>query len=239
MLKVDIVTKYYKEHIGIEKLDLEVQPGEIVGILGANGSGKTTLFKAIMNLIDINIGDVTIDGEPVCGDVYNKLAYITEEGSYFNELTPNEHGDFFVNLFDGFDIERFNKLLNFFELPIDKKTKALSKGQRSKLEIAIGFSKSAKYILMDEPFMGKDIFTRRDFMKLMIASLREDESIIIATHLIDEIQNLLTRVVVLENGRKKYDFKIEELEKQEISLLEFMKKNQNYREDRVSKIFYI
>jgi len=239
LLKVDIVTKYYKEHIGIEKLDLEVQPGEIVGILGANGSGKTTLFKAIMNLIDINIGDVTIDGEPVCGDVYNKLAYITEEGSYFNELTPNEHGDFFVNLFDGFDIERFNKLLNFFELPIDKKTKALSKGQRSKLEIAIGFSKSAKYILMDEPFMGKDIFTRRDFMKLMIASLREDESIIIATHLIDEIQNLLTRVVVLENGRKKYDFKIEELEKQEISLLEFMKKNQNYREDRVSKIFYI
>ena len=125
------------------------------------------LYEVITNLIDINIGDVTIDGEPVCGDVYNKLAYITEEGSYFNELTPNEHGDFFVNLFDGFDIERFNKLLNFFELPIDKKTKALSKGQRSKLEIAIGFSKSAKYILMDEPFMGKDIFTRRDFMKLV------------------------------------------------------------------------
>lgn len=230
MLKVDIATKYYKEYVGLQKFNLDVGAGEVVGILGTNGAGKTTLFKAIMNLTNLNIGGVTVDGEPVHGEVYKKLAFISEEGTYFKELTIEEHKDFYNNLYDGFDCDRYDELIKFFELPTKKRAGTLSKGQRSKLEIAIGLSKGAKYILMDEPFMGKDIFTRKDFLKLMIAKLKEDESIIIATHLIDEIQNFLTRVVIIHEGRKKCDISMEELEDNNINLIDFMKEVLERRE---------
>jgi ABC-2 type transport system ATP-binding protein len=86
---------------------------------------------------------------------------------------------------------------------------------------------------MDEPFLGKDIFTRRDFLKLMIASMEEDEAVMIATHLIDEIENVLTRAVILKDGRVKEDISMEKLRESGNTLLDVMKSVCGYREDRV------
>ncbi|MDQ2086933.1 ABC transporter ATP-binding protein [Herbivorax sp. ANBcel31] len=237
MLNLCRVTKYYENDIGIEKVSFSVGAGEIVGIVGDNGAGKTTLLKCIMNLVDYNMGgDVTLDGNPIEVEAYKKLSFITEEGSCFRNLTPKKHEDFYKNMLDSFDSKRFNKLLKFFNLPRDKKVKNMSRGERAQLEVAIGFSKGAKYILMDEPFMGKDVFTRKDFLKLMIANLKEDESIIVATHLIDEIQNVLSRAVILKKGRIAADVSIEELEKDGKNLYQLMKEVHRYNENRVDEI---
>src|SRR6056297_3055194 len=102
MLNVDIATKYYKDVLGIEKVSLKVGPREIVGLLGDNGSGKTTLLKAMMNFTKLNIGEVLLDGEIVRDKVYEKIAYISNEGTYFPNMTVVEHLDFYKNMSDNF-----------------------------------------------------------------------------------------------------------------------------------------
>lgn len=109
-------------------------------------------------------------------------------------------------------------------------------GQKSKLEVSAGFSKGAKYILMDEPFMGKDMFTRRDFLKLMVSSLKNDETILITTHLIDEIENVLDRAVILLHGRIKADFYIDDIRSKGKTLAEVFAEVSGYEEDRYKKL---
>jgi ABC-2 type transport system ATP-binding protein len=236
MIEVKEVEKYYKRHLGLGKVSLTVKPGEVVGIVGENGSGKSTLLKVIAGLIPLNRGEVLVDGKPVTAETYNKLSYITEEGSYFPNLTALDHEEFLTANFKNFDKVRFNKLLQYFNIEKDRKLSSLSKGQRAKFEVVCGFSKGAKYILMDEPFLGNDLITRRDFLKLMIATMREDDIIIIATHFIDEIENFLTRTVILKSGYVKKEVYMEDLKEGGYSLSALMEDIYGYREKGVLEL---
>lgn len=222
MIEVKEVKKYYKRHLGLGKVSLTAKPGEVVAILGENGSGKSTLLKAIAGLIPLDSGEVLVDGKPVTSETFNKLSYITEEGSYFHHMTASDHEEFFMTNFKYFDKVRFNKLLQYFKIEKNRKLSSLSKGQRAKFEVVCGFSKGARYILMDEPFLGNDIITRRDFLKFMIGTMREEDIIIIATHLIDEIENFLTKAVILKSGYVKEEVYMEDLKERGLSLSNLM-----------------
>jgi ABC-2 type transport system ATP-binding protein len=231
MIELKGVKKYYgRNATGLMKESAVINTGEVVGILGENGSGKTTLLKAIMGLCELTEGEILIDGKPVhC--MYDRMAFITEEGSYFPNMKPLEYGEFLSALVPGFDMERYRKLLKFFDLDITKKIRSFSHGEKSKLEISAGFSRGAEYILMDEPFSGKDVFTRRDFLKLMVSSLKDRETIIIATHLIDEIENFIDRAIILRHGRIKADFQIDEMREKGKDLKTAMMEITGYKED--------
>jgi ABC-2 type transport system ATP-binding protein len=236
VIEIKSATVYYKNSLGIDSIKLKVGAGEVMGVLGQNGAGKTTLLKAVANLVPLTFGEVLIEGKAVKGQIYNMISFVTEEGSYFPNLTPMEHQEFFKFNFENFDEVRFNKLLDFFNIDIEQKLGSMSKGQRSKFEVALGFSKGAKYILMDEPFLGKDVFTRRDFLKLMITTLREDETIIIATHLIDEIENMLTRAIILKDGNIKKDISMDDLREEGKGLYDVMAEVFNYNQNKVFDI---
>ena len=158
------LVKYYHDSVGIEKLDLTIADGSVVGLFGANGAGKSTLLRLIAGLISPTSGEVTIDGRAPAKS-RERIAYMTEAGSWFPGLGVEEHADFLEDFYPYFDRERYFKIAEFFELPFNKKARAMSKGQRAKLETAIGFSKGAELLLLDEPFLGKDIFSRSDFLK--------------------------------------------------------------------------
>jgi ABC-2 type transport system ATP-binding protein len=235
MIELRGVKKYYgRNSTGLMKESVVINTGEVVGILGENGSGKTTLLKAIMGLCELTEGEILIDGKPV-HRMYDRLAFITEEGSFFPDMKPLEYGEFLSEFVPGFDMERYRKLLNFFDLDITKKIKSFSHGQKSKLEVSAGFSRGAEYILMDEPFSGNDVFTRRDFLKLMVSSLKDRETIIIATHLIDEIENFIDRAIILRYGRIKADFQIDEMRGQGKDLRAVMMGITGYEEDNYKK----
>lgn len=234
MIQLKDVTKYYGTiGLGLLDVNLEIAPGQIVGILGENGAGKSSLLKCIMGLTDLYRGSILIDGKSP-DLVYDQMAFITEEGSYFPYLTPIEYGKFLNTFFSNFDKHRYYKLLNFFELNSSKKIKTFSKGQRAKLEVCAGFSKGAKYILMDEPFLGKDLLTRRDFLKLLVNELQEDETILIATHLLDDIEHILDRAIILKNGRLKANLLLDDIHSQNKSLTDIMVEVLNY--DATSRI---
>lgn len=236
MIQLKHIRKTYgNQGIGLNDESLIINNGEIVGVLGENGSGKTTLLKTIMGLCEVQAGEVLVDGRSV-SEQYEKMAFITEEGSYFPYMTPYEYGIFLSDFIPAFDMERYIRLIKFFELEPYRKIKTFSKGQKSKLEVSAGFSKGAKYILMDEPFLGKDMFTRKDFLKLMVTSLKSEETILIATHLIDEVENFLDRAIILRYGRVKADFYIDDIREEGENLASIMMDITGYREDRYKEI---
>lgn len=233
MLKVRGATKYYRNHTGIESVSFDISPGEIVGVFGENGAGKTTLLKAVMGLATLDFGYVEADGEQGPKAV-RKFSFITGEGSWFPDLTPDQHGDFYSHLVEGFDRKRYDRLLEYFRLDPSAKAETLSKGQGEKLEAAIGFSRGAKYVIMDEPFMGNDLFTRRDLLKLVAGSLTGDEAVLLATHLPAEVGGIISRAIILKNGRVVEDTAIDDLREQGVSLEDRLKQLYGYDESLIA-----
>ncbi|MFB9275412.1 ABC transporter ATP-binding protein [Cohnella cellulosilytica] len=222
MIELKYVDKRYPTSNALLYVNgLKIPKGEIVGILGENGSGKTTLLKAIMGIGELQNGEITIEGEPVVRQ-YARMAFITEEGSFLPNKTPLEYAAFLSGFFPRFDQAYFQQLLERFELPARRKIRTFSKGQKMKLEMSAGLAKRPDYLLLDEPFVGKDVFSRRDSLKLMMSGLRGDETVLITTHLIDEIENVIDRAIVLHKGLIRADFLIDDLREEGKSLTDAM-----------------
>lgn len=217
----------------LNDISFTVPDGEIVGILGANGVGKTTLLKVLAGLLQPRRekGEEVIfyDGKTI-PETYGEIAFISEAGSYFKDLTPMEFGAFLVDFYPKFDMEYYQKLLKFFQLE-DKPIKQMSKGQKAKAEVAAGMAKRTRYIIMDEPFIGKDMFTRQDFMQALAGSLTGKETIFITTHEIDEIENFIDRAIILKGAGIAADVTMDELREEGKSLTDLMKEVTGYRQD--------
>lgn len=227
----DVAKRYTRSGIGLYQQNLALHPGEIVGVLGENGSGKTTLLKVIAGIGDIQEGEVLAFGKPVA-EQYDKIAFITEEGSYFPAMDPFEYGQFLADFFPRFDEGRYHKLLDFFELELHKKIRLFSSGQKSKLELCAGFSKGAKLIVMDEPFNGHDMFTRRDFLKVLVSQLEGDEIVVLVTHMMEEVENLLDRAIIMRHGLVKADCYLDDLREAGTTLAEFAAEVTGYDKER-------
>ena len=215
----------------LQDISFTVEQGEIVGVLGANGVGKTTLLKILAGLLQPKGGEengVWIDGVPV-GEKSGEIAFISEAGSYLKDLTPKEVGEFLSDFYPAFDRVYYEKLLRFFQLE-EKPIKKMSKGQKAKAEVAAGMAKKTKILIMDEPFIGKDMFTRQDFMQALAGSLTGEETIFITTHEIDEIENFIDRAIILKDCKIAADVQMDELREQGKSLSGLMKEVTGYKE---------
>ena len=229
MIRVEGLNFYYMigENI-LEDISFTAEKGEIIGILGANGVGKTTLLKLLAGLLTPRSGNVQINDKSAvasCGDI----AFISEAGSYLKDLSPKEYGEFLSDFYPDFDMAYYEKLLRFFQLE-DKPIKKMSKGQKAKAEVAAGMAKKTKYIIMDEPFIGKDMFTRQDFMQALAGSLTGEETIFITTHEIDEIENFIDRVLVLKDNTIAADVMMDDLRQQGKSLTGLLKEVSGYQD---------
>ena len=218
---------------------IEFHKGQVVGLFGKNGAGKTTFLRSIMGMppYSSQIEKCLVDDKIFSEKSYGNMVYITDGQYLFDEMNAMEHMNFFKDYYKNFDKERFNKLLDMFEL--DKKTlvKEYSKGQRSKLELALGFCKGAKYIIMDEPFIGNDPFMRNDFLKIMAGLLEDDSIVIIATHYIEEIENFIDRALFMVNKGIVKDLTVDEIFESGSNLINTAKEVFGIDENRVLRMF--
>ena len=234
LLQVEHIGKRYGKEV-LHDVSFSLEEGQIVGLFGENGAGKTTLFKCILGLTG-HQGRVWIDGEPRSRKNITKLSFATVEHSFFPGLTAAEHRSFYEMNFEGFRRERFETLSQYFGLPMNLAARHLSHGQKNQLETALALCQGARLILMDEPFAGNDIFNREDFYKALIALLTPEETILLATHLVEEVAGFADRTLLLRQGSLIEDISMAELEEEGRPLTELLREKYHYQGNRVRKL---
>lgn len=236
MIEIKNLRKVYKPggKLALDGVNLTVGPGEVVGLFGENGAGKTTLMKSVLGLLKYE-GTVTLDGEPINRSNIAWLSFATNEHSFFPTLTGNAHRDFYAEHFPKFNHRRYDTLMEFFNLPKKKPIGQMSTGQRNQFEVIMAVSQGADYILMDEPFAGNDVFNREDFYKVLLGILGDNETIILSTHLMEEVEPFISRAVLLHQGKIIGDTTTGELQERNLGLMDYVKATYNYRADRVAK----
>ena len=234
MLELKNLCKRYGQTQALDNMQLSVGPGEIVGLFGENGAGKTTLMKCVLGLVR-HEGTVTLDGEAIDRTNIDRLSFATCEHSFFPALTAKAHREFYEEHFETFLGRRFEGLMDFFQLPMDKPIRSFSTGQKNQFEVIMALSQGADYILMDEPFAGNDIFNREDFYKVLLGILEPHETVILSTHLIEEVTGFIGRAVLLHKGQIAGDVQTTELDEQGKTLMDYVKETYSYQSDRVSR----
>ena len=235
MLELNNIKKTYQGgKKALDGVSLKLEPGQIVGLFGENGAGKTTLMKCILNLLKYD-GTVTLDGEPITPKNITRISFATSEHSFFPSLTAWSHREFYAEHFPKFNPRRFDALMDFFELPKTRPVGKFSTGQKNQFEVILAVSQGADYILMDEPFAGNDVFNREDFYKVLLGILEPNETILLSTHLLEEVEPFISRAVLMHKGQLIGDVTVDELEQQGQSLMQYVKQSYNYRSDRVGK----
>lgn len=234
MLELKNVNKFYGTRRALCDVNLSLDRGEIVGLFGENGAGKTTLMKSILGFHAFS-GEITLDGENITPANVTRLSFATSEHSFFANLTADAHRDFYEGHFDTFNKKRYAALMDFFSLPHHKPLRAFSTGQKNQFEVILALSQGADYILMDEPFAGNDIFNREDFYKVLLGILEPHETVLLSTHLIEEVSDFIGRAVLLQNGHIIKNVTTDEIEEQGMTLVDYIKTCYRYQGDRVSK----
>ena len=240
MLEIKNVSKSYslsqrlRGKQALQQVDLSFKPGEIVGLFGENGAGKTTLIKCILGFLCYD-GSITLDNAPITHNNIERLSFATSEHSFFPTLSAEAHRQFYKEHFPQFIDKRFTGLMEFFELPMHKPLHSFSTGQKNQFEVILALCQGADYILMDEPFAGNDVFNREDFYKVLLGILEPHETILLSTHLIEEVSNFISRAVLIRQGQIVGDVLASELEDSSTSLMDYIKQTYHYSADRVSR----
>ncbi len=226
--------KYGSGKVALKSVNLTLPSGQIVGLFGENGAGKTTMMKSILGFLKYD-GEITLDGEKITHKNIARISFATSEHSFFPALTPEGHKAFYKEHFDTFREKRFSALMEFFELPMRRRVGSFSTGQKNQFEVLLALSQGADYILMDEPFAGNDVFNREDFYKVLLGILEPAETVLLSTHLIEEVADFIGRAVLLHKGEIIGDLSLDEIEESGKSLIEIIKETYRYRADRVGK----
>lgn len=234
MIEIKDVTKRFGTKRALDDVSIALPQGQIVGLFGENGAGKTTLMKCVLGFLSYS-GRITLGGEPISRQNIERLSFATNEHSFFPNLDAQSHKEFYGLQFPKFSERRFNGLMEFFALPGKEPIRQFSTGQKNQFEVILSLCQGADYIMMDEPFAGNDVFNREDFYKVLLGILEPNETILLATHLIEEVQNFIGRAILINHGKIVGDVKTLDLEESGESLMDHIKKTYRYRADRVGK----
>lgn len=186
-----------------EKLSLELQPGNICGLLGKNGAGKTTLLKIIAGLIFPTAGDCTCFGfDAKKRDTHSlENMYFVPEEFFVPSLTAKKYLALYASFYPHFDISLFERCMTEFNVDNDKLLSTLSYGQKKKFLISFALATNAQLIIFDEPTNGLDIPSKSQFRKLIASCMTDEKLFIISTHQVHDVEKLVERLVILDEGK--------------------------------------
>ena len=201
VLEINGLSKSYKKNIPVlHNLNLSIESGRIVGLLGPNGCGKSTLIKLISGLLQPDSGEILVDGKKVGAQTKAVVSYLPER-TYFNSwMKVSQLLDYFEEFYEEFDKTRALKLLADLNINTNAKLKALSKGTKEKVQLILVMSRDAKLYLLDEPIAGVDPAAREYILSTIVSNYNPEASIIITTHLITDVEQVLDDFYFLSFG---------------------------------------
>ncbi|QGG51276.1 ABC transporter ATP-binding protein [Lysinibacillus pakistanensis] len=215
MIEVKNVHKKYGRKQVLKDLSFTAKKAEITCLIGINGVGKTTIMKAIMALTPINSGEILIDGEKIRKDSFEKITFIPDTIAMLPQMRIAEAFTFMADFYKCWNPQRAEELLQFFKLDPTEKIANLSKGSAAKVNMLLGLALDVDYLLMDEPFSGIDMFSREQIAEVFTSHLIEERGVILTTHEISDIEHLIDKAVLIDNGEVIKEFSVEEVRENE------------------------
>lgn len=200
LVSIQGLQKKYGAKIALENVNLHLSSGKIYGLLGPNGSGKTTLIKLINGLLVPNQGELLIDGQAPGPYTKSLVSYLPDK-LYFNTwMKVSDLLDYYGDFYADFDRTRADDMLNRLHISPSDKLKSLSKGTKEKVQLILVMSRRAKLYILDEPIGGVDPAARDYILETIISNYDPEAAIIISTHLIRDIENVLDEVIFIQEG---------------------------------------
>ena len=196
----NLYKSYKKNRPVLDNFNIEIPMGRIVGLLGPNGCGKSTLMKLISGLLQADSGEILIAGEPVGESSKALISYLPERTYFSSNMKVVELVQFFQDFYKDFDATRAYKLLSDLLIDPDASLKSLSKGTKEKVQLILVMSRNAKLYLLDEPIAGVDPAAREYILSTIVSNYNPEATIIITTHLITDVEQVLDDFVFLGFG---------------------------------------
>lgn len=201
LVYLDHVQKLYGKHTALYDVSVNIQPGRIIGLLGPNGSGKTTIIKLINGLLQPTSGNVYIHGQRPSIETKKVISYLPDTTYLDENMKISEAIRFFQDFYSDFNVARAHKLLTDLQLRPEQRLRQLSKGNKEKVQLILVMSREADLYILDEPIGGVDPATRDYILRTIIQNRRPNSSVLISTHLIADVEQVLDEALFINQGR--------------------------------------
>lgn len=199
-IEVTDLTKAYRGRPALKALNLSLPAGRIVGLMGDNGSGKTTLLNILAGVLSDWDGSVRVVGHTPGPESKALVSFLPDASFLPDHHRAADSIAMFVRFFADFDAAKAREMIDFFGLPWDRTLKEMSKGMREKVQISLAMSRRARVYLLDEPISGVDPASRDVILRGILRSLDDDALLLVSTHLIQEVEQVVDAVVFLKDG---------------------------------------
>ena len=201
ILKCNELTKQYGSVCALDHISLTIEPGRIVGLLGPNGSGKTTLIKLANGLLTPSSGEILINGDKPGVESKRFISYLPDRTCIATWMTVKQLMDFYMDFYGDFDVDAARQMLSRLGIDEKQRVRQMSKGTREKVQLILVMSRKAGLYLLDEPIGGVDPATRDYILNTIIGNYNPEASVIISTHLIADVENVLDDVIFINGGQ--------------------------------------
>lgn len=217
--------KSYGRKQAVRDMTLNLEQGKIYGLLGPNGSGKTTWMKMVAGLVKDWDGSISFEGHSLTYKDKAKIAYMSTEPFFYSYMKIRDVGKYYADFFEDFSKERFEELLVRMDLDPKDKARTLSSGMAAKLKLAATLARDAKLYLLDEPLNGIDLVARDHVMQTIEEVCDARHTIVMSTHLVDEIEPVIDDAVFVREGQIEVQGSVEELrQKHGLSIVDLYRK---------------
>ncbi len=195
------LSKRYGSLQALEDVNLTIEPGRVVGLLGPNGSGKTTLIKLANGLLTPDGGEILVRGKAPCAETKAAVSYLPDKVHLPEWMTVAQLMELYAEFYADFDRERCADMIGRLNLPEKQRLSQMSKGTKEKVQLILVMSRRAKLYLLDEPIGGVDPATRDYILDTIIRNYDPEAAVVISTHLISDVENVLDEVIFVNRGK--------------------------------------
>lgn len=215
LLECKHLSKRYGRHNALSDINLQLESGHIIGLLGPNGSGKTTLIKLICGLLTPTGGELYVKDQPVGTESKKVISYLPDH-SYLNDwMRVRDIIDYFEDFYQDFESLRAYDMLAKLKINPSDKLKTMSKGTKEKVQLILVMSRRADLYILDEPIAGVDPAARDYILDTILSNYDENASILISTHLISDVENILDEIIFLQNGVVRMHASVDDIRQKE------------------------
>ena len=201
IIEIKGLTKQYGKTVALNNVDLSLDKGKIIGLLGPNGSGKTTLIKVLTGLLKQYSGEVVIDHRLLSTETKNEISYLPDQLYFDSWMKIDDLRRYFKDMYADFNEARFLELMMAFQIEDRTLIKRLSKGNQEKLQLALVLSRDAKVYIFDEPIGGVDPALREIILDTIMTYKNKEATVLLSTHQIYDVEDLFDEVVFLRRGQ--------------------------------------